>query len=72
MDNALYFCDYCLKQFTEKELERCCKCTEIFCTKCVPVPYKIYEWTHLGTEVSHYCTYDCMSGDGHESYDMVG
>jgi hypothetical protein len=66
--DPLYTCDFCLKLFTENQLERCCNCGEIFCIKCVPISHVVTltydkEEADSGKHKLYYCTEVCMIED---------
>lgn len=63
--DALYFCDFCLKLYIEDQLNQCCNCGEIFCTKCVASCTKIYltEEDEAEFQQLNYCSELCLMED---------
>jgi hypothetical protein len=58
--DPLYNCDFCLKLFTENELERCHTCGEIFCFKCVKkASFLILD--EVKGVLMNFCTETCLN-----------
>ena len=53
-----YACDYCSIFFLHKLLEKCDKCSDLFCAKCVPNPVK-KDCKEFITFVHYFCSQDC-------------